>query len=71
MVDGKLYSALALLETRVHELERKVDELRKHAGACESCMGLKAERCLRCERDLCAPCLQLKTCAHARDGGHV
>jgi len=75
--------ACSRLETRVAELERKVDDLvaavrplpdhrRRLARTCERCKGgvFSIARCVNCERDLCRPCLGTETCSHSFSKEH-
>ena len=62
----------ALLESRVAELERKLDELATKAvhGTCERCQYKRLiTRCQGCARDLCHACRAETDCPNAR-GGH-
>lgn len=72
--DGRLYRTVAELESRIDQLERKVEHLLGFMR-CEPCSAsgpdLVLTRCLRCERDLCPACIAKETCAHAKDSKHV
>lgn len=63
----------AQLETRVAELERKLEDLNTLArvGTCERCRERRLlSRCAACARDLCRVCATVKTCANTSDKEH-